>query len=409
MKILRISFVILLLLFFSCESNDSVVEDDGMEDTMVDEDAADDDPSEEEVSDDSIPEITIENAFPNLTFSRPLDFQSPADGTNRIFVVEQGGMIQVFDNQASISTSSIFLDISNNTASGGELGLLGLAFHPDYETNGLFYVYYTPSSSLAVVSSFQASVIGSNTADTSSERILLRIPQPFTNHNGGQLAFGEEGFLYIASGDGGAGGDPQGNAQNRNNLLGKILRIDVNSTENGLEYAIPVDNPFLNQGDTRGEIYAYGLRNPWRMSFDTQTGNLWAGDVGQGSIEEIDLITLGSNYGWNLFEGTECFSGDCDSAGLTPPVFEYNHDAGDQSITGGYVYRGEALQSLAGNYIYGDFASGRIWAFNVDTNESPDNRLLVESGLNISSFGTDANNELYVCGFNGGIYKLVEN
>ena len=412
MKILRICLLLLLLISFSCDSKDSNVEVDTTDEVIDDEnsdDNDDDDTPVDPMPEDSNPEIILENAFPNLRFSKPLDLQSPSDGTNRIFITEQDGTIQVFQNDISASTSDTFLDITSAVNSGGELGLLGLSFHPNYGENGLFYVFYTPSNSLAVVSSFQVSDSNSNLADANSERILLRIPQPFTNHNGGQLAFGPDGFLYISSGDGGSGGDPQGNAQNLNNLLGKILRIDVDTIDIGLEYGIPSDNPFVGQGSARGEIYAYGLRNPWRMSFDSQTGNLWAGDVGQGEIEEIDIVTSGGNYGWKLYEGTDCFSGDCDAAGLTPPIFEYDHSAGDKSITGGYVYRGTLLNSLQGHYAYGDFLSGRIWALNADSADDLNNRLLVESELNISSFGTDANNELYICSFDGSIYKLLEN
>lgn len=354
--------------------------------------------------------IGMQNAFPNLRFSRPLDLQSPSDGTDRIFIVEQGGTIKVFSNDETTSESTNFLDIQNNTVSQDELGLLGLAFHPNYSANGLFYVTYTPSADLAVVSRFQVSSSDPNTANPDSETILLRIPQPFTNHNGGQLAFGPDSYLYIASGDGGSGGDPQGNAQNLTNLLGKILRIDVDRTENGLSYTIPADNPFLSSSSARHEIYAYGLRNPWRFSFDVQTNVLWAGDVGQNAIEEIDVIENGGNYGWNTLEGTQCFGAEtCNNIGLIAPVFEYNQSANDRSITGGYVYRGQTNTALQGLYIYGDFISGRIWGLSTNLGGSLTNRLLIESRLPISSFGTDTNNELYVCVFDGSIYKFVEN
>jgi len=359
-----------------------------------------------------IPEdgIMLQNAFPNLRFSRPLDLQSPADGTDRIFVVEQGGVINVFSNNETTSESSVFLDISDDLTSRNELGLLGLVFHPDYASNGLFYVTYTPTSDLAVVSSFRVSATDADVADPTSETILLRIPQPFTNHNGGQLAFGADGYLYIASGDGGSSGDPQGNAQNLSNLLGAILRIDVDHVENGLEYAIPADNPFLDNSAARPEIYAYGLRNPWRFSFDSQTNVLWAGDVGQSELEEIDIIEIGGNYGWNTFEGTQCFNAaTCDDNGFVAPVFEYDQSSNDRSITGGYVYRGQSLSSLQGIYVYGDFNSGRIWGLSTNLGNDLTNRLLVESGLLISSFGTDADNELYLCAFDGNIYTFVEN
>lgn len=401
----KIFLFLLLLLVFSCNSNDNGLEVETPDDAVVD-DPQDEDTTEDTTPEETVPDILLENAFPNLGFAKPLDLQSPSDGTNRIFVVEQNGRIYVFENDATASISNTFLDINSSVASSGELGLLGLAFHPNYGENGLFYVYYTPSNDLAVVSRFQVSNSDSNLADVNSEQILLRIPQPFTNHNGGQLAFGPDGFLYISSGDGGSGGDPQNNAQNLSSLLGKILRIDVDTIDNGLEYGIPSDNPFLNQTNARGEIYAYGLRNPWRMSFDSQTGDLWAGDVGQGKLEEIDIITLGGNYGWKIFEGTDCFSGDCSTTGLTSPIFEYNHNDGDKSITGGYVYRGNSVSSIQANYIYGDFLSGRIWALNTDGSS---NTLIVESGFNIAAFGTDINNELYVCSFDGQIYKLVEN
>ena len=386
-RILNIGFVILIVLLTDCKSSD-----DNQPNTPIPEGG-----------------LTLQNAFPNLSFSKPLDLQSPADDTDRIFVVEQGGVIRVFANDEGTSESNIFLDIASNLVSRDELGLLGLAFHPNYSTNGLFYVTYTPSADLAVVSSFRVSSSNSNSADLASETILLRIPQPFANHNGGQLAFGADGYLYIASGDGGSGGDPQGNAQNLTNLLGKILRIDVDRTENGLEYAIPSDNPFVTSRSARHEIYAYGLRNPWRFSFDVQTNVLWAGDVGQNAIEEIDVIENGGNYGWNTFEGAQCFNAStCDSSGFIAPVFEYGQGANDRSITGGYVYRGQSVSSLQGHYIYGDFISGRIWGLSTNLGSTLTNQLLIESRLPIASFGTDANNELYVCAFDGNIYKFIE-
>ncbi|MFS4456864.1 PQQ-dependent sugar dehydrogenase [Maribacter sp. 2304DJ31-5] len=386
---LKFPFILItaiLLLFCSCNSDSNVVP------TPVPDDSLD-----------------LINAFPNLGFSRPLDFQSPSDGTDRAFVVEQGGSIRVFQNEASVSEVSEFLNIGDRIVSSDELGLLGLAFHPDYENNGFFFVTYTPSENLAVVSRFKVSDTDVNMADPGSETVLMRIPQPFTNHNGGQLAFGPDGYLYIASGDGGSGGDPDGNAQNLGNLLGKILRIDIDNTDDGLEYAVPNDNPFINTANARGEIYAYGLRNPWRFSFDVQTNNIWAGDVGQNKLEEIDIIEKGGNYGWNILEGTSCFGSDsCDSSGTIAPVFEYGHEANDRSVTGGHVYRGTLVPSLKGLYIYGDFISGRIWALTTDLNNTLDNQLLLDTNINISSFGTDNNNEIYICGFDGKIYRFEE-
>ncbi len=381
--------IIIFLLLFSCSSDNG----NGTSD--------DNNPPDET--------FILENAFPNLSFSRPVDFQSPEDSSNRIFVVEQGGTIKVFPNDENSSNAETFLDISGNiNTEANEQGLLGLAFHPDFSSNGYFYVNYTPNTGLSVTSRFQVSTANPDQADPNSELILLEIPQPFTNHNGGQLAFGPDGYLYIASGDGGSGGDPGNNAQNLSNLLGAVLRIDVDGVSNGLNYAIPTANPFVGQANTREEIYAYGFRNPWRMSFDTQTGSLWSGDVGQDEREEINVITAGGNYGWKLFEGTFCFSGDCNDSGLIEPAFEYNHNGNDQSITGGHVYRGSQTPSLAGKYIYADFIDGRIWALDA-TQNNPNNTLLLNSSLNISSFGVDNDNELYFCAFDGAIYRLVVN
>ncbi len=380
--------IIIFLLLFSCSSDNG----NGTSD--------DNNPPDET--------FILENAFPNLSFSRPVDFQSPEDSSNRIFVVEQGGTIKVFPNDENSSNAETFLDISGNiNTEANEQGLLGLAFHPDFSSNGYFYVNYTPNTGLSVTSRFQVSTANPDQADPNSELILLEIPQPFTNHNGGQLAFGPDGYLYIASGDGGSGGDPGNNAQNLSNLLGAVLRIDVDGVSNGLNYAIPTANPFVGQANAREEIYAYGFRNPWRMSFDTQTGSLWSGDVGQDEREEINVITAGGNYGWKLFEGTFCFSGDCNDSGLIEPAFQYNHNGNDQSITGGHVYRGSQTPSLAGKYIYADFIDGRIWALDA-TQNNPNNTLLLNSSLNISSFGVDNDNELYFCAFDGSIYRLVE-
>lgn len=348
--------------------------------------------------------IALVNAFPALSFNQPLDLQAPNDGSDRIFVVEKGGRIRVFPNEGDIADFATFLDLSANLSTESEQGVLGLAFHPNFSSNGHFYVHYNPNAGTSRIARFTTDP-GANTTDIATEQLVMDIPQPDTNHNGGQLAFGPDGFLYLAIGDGGGAGDPDNNAQNRANLLGTILRIDVDNPTTGLNYSIPSSNPFLGNSTIREEIYAYGLRNPWRMSFDPQTGALWTGDVGQGAREEINVIQSGGNYGWKLFEGTDCFSGDCDVSGLIPPIFEYGHSNGDRSITGGYVYRGDAIASLQGKYVYGDFVSGRIWTIDTD---GTNNELLIASGLNIASFGTDVSQELYVCAFDGAIYRFAE-
>lgn len=354
---------------------------------------------------------TIEQAFPALSFSNPVDLQDPRDATNRLFVVEQTGIIRVFQNNPSVSASAIFLDIRDQLTNGGELGLLGLAFHPSYSSNGYFYLNYTaPNPLRTVIARYSVSATDPNQADKQSEHILLTYAQPFTNHNGGQIAFGPDGYLYIASGDGGSGGDPQNNAQNRTNLLGKILRIDVNNPSAGRNYGIPNDNPFVgNTSGFREEIFAYGLRNPWRFSFDAITGTLWCADVGQNAREEIDIITKGGNYGWRTMEGSLCFnpSTGCSTTGLTLPVWEYGRSEG-YSVTGGFVYRGTRNPELSGAYIYGDYGSGRIWALRYDGVNPPTNTLIAQMASNrLSSFGVDRNNELYLCSFDGKIYRFA--
>ncbi|MHA2497031.1 MAG: PQQ-dependent sugar dehydrogenase [Candidatus Hodarchaeales archaeon] len=353
-------------------------------------------------------ELSLVIAFPNLSFDRPVDFQHANDGTNRVFVVEQAGKIHVFNNSAIVSSTTIFLDITNQVSrAGNEEGLLGLAFHPDYQLNGQFYVYYsavTPRRS--VVARYNVSSGEANIADPTSEVILLEIPQPYSNHNGGQVVFGPDGYLYIGLGDGGSGGDPLGHGQNRSTLLGSIIRVDVDNPANGMNYGIPPDNPFVgNQEAFREEIWAYGLRNPWRFSFDN--GQLWAADVGQNRIEEINIIEAGKNYGWNIKEGTQCYnpSSGCNSTGLVDPIWEYGHSVG-RSITGGFVYRGSKLPDLQGSYIFGDWVSGLLWALSYNGSESLTVVELQETSLAIAAFGIDEENELYILAFDGHIYQL---
>jgi glucose/arabinose dehydrogenase len=358
---------------------------------------------------DSQAQFELEPAFPNLSFNRPVDLQHPADGTGRLFVVEQPGVIKVFENSSATTTAEVFLDIRDRVLFGGEQGLLGLAFHPQFQDNGFFYVDYTAADPRrTVIARYRVDPNNPNRADKNSELVVLEVLQPFTNHNGGQITFGADGFLYIALGDGGSAGDPEGNAQNRKTLLGSILRIDVDNPSGDKNYGIPEDNPFVNNSfGFREEIYAYGLRNPWRFSFDPVTGWLWAADVGQNKIEEIDLIEKGKNYGWNILEGTSCFDppSGCDTTGLEPPIWEYDHSLG-QSVTGGFVYRGPGVPELVGAYIYGDFISGRIWSLRYDGSGEPQNTELLNTDLSIASFGIDADNELYICAFDGKIYRF---
>jgi glucose/arabinose dehydrogenase len=355
--------------------------------------------------------LRLRNAFPNLSFTNPVDLQHPGDGTSRLFVVEQPGIIRLFDNSATVAESRVFLDIRDSVDfQNDERGLLGLAFHPNFAENGYFYVNYTaPAPLRTVIARYQVRADSPDVADLSSGEVLLEFNQPYPNHNGGQIAFGPDGYLYIATGDGGSGGDPQNNGQNRERLLGKILRIDVDAESGGRKYAIPPDNPFINNiADYREEIYAWGLRNPWRFSFDPATGWLWAGDVGQDKWEEVDVIEKGRNYGWRIMEGLHCNMRDttaCDTAGLTMPIWEYSHSLGN-SITGGHVYRGKRISELVGEYVYADFGSGRIWGIRYDGTSPATNRLLLSGGPTISSFGVDADNELYLCSFNGRIYTF---
>lgn len=355
-------------------------------------------------------QFSLQNAFPNLTFTNPVDLQHAGDGTDRIFIVEQAGIIYVIQNNPQTTVKKIFLNIVDSVSSGGEMGLLGLAFHPNYESNGYFYVNYTKSSPYrrTLISRFKVSSTNPDSADRSSGTILMEIAQPYSNHNGGQLAFGPDGYLYIALGDGGSGGDPQNYSQNRSSLLGKLLRINVDQTQGSLNYAIPPDNPFANNTQGfREEIYAYGLRNPWRFSFDFSTGQLWCGDVGQSSREEIDIITNGGNYGWRCYEGTLPYNTTgCTGTNYLPPIWEYPRSEG-YSVTGGYVYRGPNLPELFGKYIYGDYGTRKIWALTYDGVNPLVNQFLVTCNSAISSFGIDLNNELYVVGYNGIIYRFT--
>ena len=340
-----------------------------------------------------------------MDFNRPVDLQNTGD--NRLFAVEQRGVIQVFNNDINTADAEVFLDIQSQVDNrDNEEGLLGMAFHPDFLQNGYFYVNYTAALGTTRISRFEIDPQSSNVALPSSEVILMEFAQPFGNHNGGQLVFGPDGYLYISVGDGGSGGDPQGHGQNTNTLLGSILRIDIDNSSGNLNYSIPSDNPFVgNQTGEREEIFAYGLRNPWRMSFDHDTGMLWAGDVGQNEFEEIDIIEIGGNYGWRIMEADDCFqSNNCDQTGLIAPYFLYPHGDGNASLTGGIVYRGP-IESLESWYVYADYASGRIWALETGSAD-PMNQLLFDTSYRITAFGTDNLEELHFCSQNGKIYKF---
>lgn len=355
--------------------------------------------------------VQLETAFPNLSFSRPVDIQHAGDGSNRLFVLEQHeGRIRSFQNDQGVTSADIFLEI-NGIGTEDEEGLLGLAFHPDFESNGFFFVNYSARNPRrSVISRFNIAPTNPNVADPTSELVILEVIQPYPNHNGGQLFFHpDDGFLYIGLGDGGSGGDPDDNGKDPKTLLGSILRIDVNNASEANPYEIPADNPFVGNTDGfKEEIFAYGLRNPWRMSVDPETGNIWAGDVGQSAREEIDIIENGGHYGWNTMEGMLCFpsSVNCNRSGLDLPVWEYNRGVGT-SVTGGYVYRGTRVPELIGKYIYGDFVSRRIWALTVTDNDTT-NVEIVRASFNIPAFGVSENNELFIAGFDGKLHRFVE-
>jgi glucose/arabinose dehydrogenase len=355
-------------------------------------------------------QLQIEQAFPELTFQQPVDIQNAGNGSNRLFVVEQKGIISVFQNSSTINSKKTFLDITNKVASGGEMGLLGLAFHPNYKSNGYFYVDYTTDSPSrrTIISRFKVSD-DADKADKSSELVIMQIEQPYSNHNGGQITFGPDGYLYISLGDGGSGGDPLNNAQNLQSLLGKILRIDVNKADVGKNYSIPIDNPF--KGSSSGykeEIYAYGLRNVWRFSFDNLTKQLWGADVGQNAWEEINIITKGGNFGWRCYEGLhEYNTSQCSSTNYIKPTWEYGHNSeGGFSITGGFVYRGSKVSELYGKYVYADFVSGHIWALEFKNGTAINNKLF-SNAHPVSTFGIDEANDLYFANYSSGkLYRF---
>ncbi|MBL86168.1 MAG: hypothetical protein CMO82_05870 [Winogradskyella sp.] len=342
-------------------------------------------------------------------FNRPVNIKHAGD--DRLFVVEQDGIIKIVNSDGSVEATN-FLDIDTIVGSNGnEQGLLGLAFHPDFDTNGYFFVNYTNNSGDTVISRFSRIGVNPTIADPNSELIILTYSQPYSNHNGGELQFGPDGYLYISSGDGGSGGDPQNNGQNLNSLLGKLLRIDVNNASASNPYDIPADNPFVGDTNARDEIWAYGLRNPWKFSFDSMNNDLWIADVGQNAREEINQVastSSGLNYGWRCYEGNSAYntSGCPSSSTLTFPVAEYSHSGGRCSITGGYVYRGSNYPNLFGTYLFGDVCTQEIGYLKFE-NGSWNSTFESFSG-NWVAFGEDINGELYVSGLGGTIYKITD-
>jgi uncharacterized repeat protein (TIGR03806 family) len=348
--------------------------------------------------------ITLERVFRDIAFAYPVAMVQEPGESGDWYLLEQTGRVRGF-SASGLSLRTV-LDLRQKVVFGGEAGLLDLAFHPDWRNNHWVFLSYTGANGSGKLTSFVSrfQMTGAPARiDPASEKVILEVGQPFANHNGGRIAFGPDGYLYIGFGDGGSGGDPGDRGQNTDVLLGKILRIDV---DRGDPYSIPPGNPFA-AGGGRPEIFAWGFRNPWRWSFDTANGDLWVGDVGQNRWEEIDLVRLGGNYGWRVREGSHCFNPDpCSTAGLIDPVVEYSHKEGC-SVTGGFVYHGEAIPSLRGVFVFGDYCSGNIWGVFHDPDGKPFRKLLVASGLNITAFAQSHAGEIYALSYNGAISKLV--
>ncbi len=360
-------------------------------------------------------EVQLERVFQGISLDLPVWMTQPP-GSSDWYAVEQRGRIVTFPDDAEAKSKTVVLDISDQVKFGGEQGLLGLAFHPQWPQKPHAYVNYTSTvggDRHTRVSRFTRLGEGPK-LDPKSEKILMKVDQPYANHNGGEVLFGPDGYLYVGFGDGGLAGDPQENGQDPGTILGSMVRIDV---DGGDPYGIPKDNPFADSDEGAAEVWAWGLRNPWRFSFDRKTGALWAGDVGQNAWEEVDIVEGGKNYGWNIKEGTHCYdppmhlkilgSGDCGEGveGLTPPVFDYSQENGDRSVTGGYVYRGGNIPKLQGKYVYGDYVSGRIWAYDPEAKE---NELLVDTPLSIASFWESKAGEIGVLSYaDGRVYRLA--
>src|SRR6267378_7684642 len=386
-----------------------------------------------------LPSLTLTVAFSNLKFNRPLWMEEIPDGSKRVIVIEQDGKVFLFARDPGAKDPKTFLDLTPRKPHvQNEEGLLAFTFHPKFKDNGLLYLYYSQQApKRSVLSEVHISKSNTDQADLSTERILLEIPQPYWNHNGGTLLFGPDGYLYLSLGDGGDANDPHNVGQSGHFLLAKILRLDVNSRTGNLPYGIPKDNPFVAKAkdgtpkadpfDTepegvRPEIWAYGLRNVWRMSFDRETGELWAGDVGQDKFEEVDLIVKGGNYGWSAREGFHDFKKQKTQGTALDPVIEYGHNPGlcaeskfpdhssGVSITGGYVYRGKKIPALRGVYTYTDFGTGTVWGLRYENGQLTAHGTLVKenAGRPIASFGEDAEGEVYALSFDGKIYEFVQ-
>lgn len=367
-------------------------------------------------------------AFENLIFDRPIVVTHAGDGSDRVFVAEQEGRIKVFSNDPDVEDAETFLDIDDRCIykdKQNEEGLLGFAFHPNFKENGQLFVYYTSTSAVrpnpgySTISRFTVSKDNPNHVSAESEEVVMKIKQPYWNHNGGTIVFGPDGYLYVGLGDGGSGNDPEGNGQNLTTLLGSILRIDVDHKSGDLGYAIPKDNPFIDtkvsigrgnkKANARPEIYAYGFRNVWRMSFDGKTGNLWVADVGQNLWEEINIVKPGGNYGWNIREAKHWFypkGADEKSDRLIDPIWEYHHSVG-KSVTGGAVYRGKDVPELTGKYVYADYVSTKIWALEHDGGNSVTNYSLKSNSQPVMSFGEDGDGELYFTTTFGQLYQFA--
>ena len=352
--------------------------------------------------------VELAPALGGLEFSKPIDLVFPVGSSETGYIVEQSGRVLSVTLNDGAWTAREFLNIEGRVNDRGrEEGLLGLALSPNFDSESYIYVNYTAASPRrTVVSRFSVDQVDEVVADPASENVILEVAQPYSNHNGGHLQFGPDGFLYVGFGDGGAAGDPRGNGQNLGTLLGTIVRIDVTDLDSVGTYTIPDGNPFVGVEGARSEVWAFGLRNPWRFSFDRLTGDLWAADVGQNEREEVNVIHPGLNYGWNVMEGSLCYGRDeqqCSRDGLELPLTEYGRDGGC-SVTGGYIYRGERIPVLHGLYVFGDFCSGKIWSYSPDTDLT---EVLIDTSLKISTFSQDHEGELYVVSLDGGVYALV--